>query len=47
MLAETAAELRRLFTKAPTAVLVREEALRKLGIDPDYRYTILYEDKGN
>jgi tartrate/fumarate subfamily iron-sulfur-dependent hydro-lyase beta chain len=25
----------------------REEALRKLGIDPDYRYTILYEDKGN
>lgn len=31
MLAETAAELRRLFTKAPTAVLVREEALRKSG----------------
>ena len=25
----------------------REEALRKLGIDPDYRYTVLYEDKGN
>ncbi|MBQ6542684.1 MAG: hypothetical protein IJL73_09480, partial [Lachnospiraceae bacterium] len=25
----------------------RDEALQKLGIDPDYRYTVLYEDKGN
>ena len=25
----------------------REEALRKLGIAPDYKYTVLYEDEGN